>query len=1554
MKHKGTCFLSTALAVLMAVSSVAGSAVNVFAAGDSEAESTETIRVADDTTDNDIVIVEDDSAGDEIVIEAVEEEPSASVSLADTMQDESGIKVEGEKEYQAGDAIPLNIEAENPTEEDVQLRLYFWDYSEELPSDRESWSDILRDACADVQVSEFKDTEKMSVELTKGTEKVTADAEWIQEKDTEDVTSCYMALDMPAQTSGAFTIQAVSENAETVTVVPVMVSDTEEVSGNALQMTWAEAGIVIEETEDTEESIQIEESEEIEVEEEQIVVETEEPSDSFASVYLGDDVKTDDLNASDFASMRLVVLADDESVIVNDSDVIGQYDNVYLLQFTSIQQTMNAYAYYKDKVTAVEPDATVEAAEENGSISILEESSIPMSEEENPILALNDTEALPEVKEEHGVIALIDTGVKEHANVMDRVSVIDDVLEGNGHGDDMLEAIVSQDVDAKVLSIRAMDDNGFGTVSSLVAAMEYAMEQDVDMINLSLYARTTLSTSVLKQEIQKATDAGILVVGAAGNDGVDVADYVPGSVEEAYIIGAANEDGSRLKASNFGATVDYNVVADSTSKAAALFTGFVSANGLDAVPGVLNQGLIYATDYKTVEEEEPAEEEDFSDYTLDTSKTVTVKYLFADTSYMEDGDTIDSLYDKYMYTYEFVLGTFAEEAELYAVGDGTYKFKADGPLKNGCVVDNQYADVVFARSNANGEVVTEGVNMDASTGVATVTEEALQKKDGDFSDIQVQILVPMEGMDSVTQDVKVENADDSVYDVKISAEPFGYEVIPLAVTGVETELESSDFEVYLNDNQVPASAVWDEEEKSLSIYDTYAIAIHKIRIKVKTDVDSVFQVAATKATTKPMFYLPDGTDVSTLKVKTTSTVNSAMGVKGYEDWASALPKSIIGTNLNGVTGYDHEKELMGYIGIPKTLFGIDFNCVKKTGKAFGKGYWDAGTTPSGVKSTSKKFNAGIGTACVHAAKKAAIKTGTRMKVKYTITKRWTEGEYTYFNMTMLGKSRNNGNPLGQTMGAMVTFAVKNNQYGYLKLKKGIDSSVSAADKKIIKANTSYYTLANATYTVYKTKSGDTLSGKMGTLTTDASGNSTDSLQVPVGANGTTYYIKETKAPKGYKLNSKIYSVKVTVSHTSAAPKVANVKDIPKLGNLKVQKASANPDVTDNNNCYSFEGAEFTIYTNSACTKAYKTIKTNKSGVATLANMPLGAYWVKETKAPEHYQLNTTWKQKVTIKATHTASAPLTITCKDEPGNDPNPIVMKKIWHGDETPTIPSLAGTQFTIKYYDNMDKDTSGKPLKTWVIEVKKVGNNYFAGLSDTYLVKDLSDDLYKNKSGNVMAPYGTYSIQETKSAPAYTLEGELKDENGNVVSKTTEPYITVVDGDNGYPWLQGGNEYTGYNETVDTSIKIVKYDHKDKPLAGVTFKLTDSKGKVVATETTGEDGIVHFKELYPDRYTVTEIKTAEGESLLAEPFVIETPTRVTEEDIETYNIDKDKLTYDPYEDIYYIFDLTYEVGNDVTFTPPMTGGFTDITTFLPLIGGMGIFGSIGAIGYRRRKKQK
>ena len=309
---------------------------------------------------------------------------------------------------------------------------------------------------------------------------------------------------------------------------------------------------------------------------------------------------TERLNREDFGSMRLVVLLSAEEEVADPEHVIAQYDSIYLLQYGSVEQSMNAYIYYQSHSNAVEPDRVVNtAAGSSGS----EASGVTVTENANPIMALAEEPDSKIAQRTDGVIALIDTGAGESANVISRISLIDDALTGsNSHADSMVAAIAGQDANARILSIRAMGDDGHGTVSSVVAAMEYAMEQNVRIINLSLYAKTNLLNSVLESEILKASSMGIHVVGAAGNDGSDVLGYMPGCVEAAWIIGACDENGARLRNSNFGATVDYNVVAESTSEAAAKFSGYLSVHGVKEIQ--TGNGLIYAASSDEAADEE--------------------------------------------------------------------------------------------------------------------------------------------------------------------------------------------------------------------------------------------------------------------------------------------------------------------------------------------------------------------------------------------------------------------------------------------------------------------------------------------------------------------------------------------------------------------------------------------------------------------------------------------------------------------------------------------------------------------------------------------------------------------------------------------------------------------------------------------------------------------------------------------------------------------------------------------------------------------------------------
>ena len=342
------------------------------------------------------------------------------------------------------------------------------------------------------------------------------------------------------------------------------------------------------------------------------------------------------LDADLFSSARLVIMTENADSIVDTEHIIANYDNIYLMQYSTVEQAMTAYLYYSYNastgvIDAVEPDAPIEAAGEetvDGTVPI-EETSIPVTEEANPINAIEEA-PMVQTEGSKNVIALIDTGVSESANVIDRVSLIGDELEGNGHGDKMLHAIVGQNANANVLSIRTMGNDGRGTVSSIIAGMEYALNHNVSIINLSLASKTNMANSVLAAEIEKAVHAGVQVVGAAGNNNADVKDYMPGSVSSALIIGAANEDGTKLPSSNYGDTVDYNVVAESTSEAAAKFSGFMST-GIDIMSVINIGGLIYQTDYEAMmKPETPSPSPDVDDKDIPETEPEDAPWVIGD------------------------------------------------------------------------------------------------------------------------------------------------------------------------------------------------------------------------------------------------------------------------------------------------------------------------------------------------------------------------------------------------------------------------------------------------------------------------------------------------------------------------------------------------------------------------------------------------------------------------------------------------------------------------------------------------------------------------------------------------------------------------------------------------------------------------------------------------------------------------------------------------------------------------------------------------------------
>lgn len=242
-----------------------------------------------------------------------------------------------------------------------------------------------------------------------------------------------------------------------------------------------------------------------------------------------------------------------------------------------------------------------------------------------------------------------------------------------------------------------------------------------------------------------------------------------------------------------------------------------------------------------------------------------------------------------------------------------------------------------------------------------------------------------------------------------------------------------------------------------------------------------------------------------------------------------------------------------------------------------------------------------------------------------------------------------------------------------------------------------------------------------------------------------------------------------------------------LGWIGVQKESANPELTDGNDCYSLEGAEYTIYKTESDANNNKNsigkLTTNDKGYGSSDWLELGTYWIKETKAPEGYALD---DEPIKVQVNEVAKASK-VTVEEEPQNDPAFVLIGK-FDGDHTynwkeniaqAKAPSLAGAQFEVKFYPTLDEDYSSvEPLRTWYLETDEDG---YCKLDEAFLAPDkVSDPFFMDHDGTPTLPLGTLTFKEIKAPEGYNLEEIYDyDANGNLVPVENGIYVRQVTGD-------------------------------------------------------------------------------------------------------------------------------------------------------------------------------
>lgn len=359
-----------------------------------------------------------------------------------------------------------------------------------------------------------------------------------------------------------------------------------------------------------------------------------------------------------------------------------------------------------------------------------------------------------------------------------------------------------------------------------------------------------------------------------------------------------------------------------------------------------------------------------------------------------------------------------------------------------------------------------------------------------------------------------------------------------------------------------------------------------------------------------------------------------------------------------------------------------------------------------------------------------------------------------------------------------------------------------------------------------------------------------------------------------------------------------------FGWIDLVKKSDNENMTNNNSCYSLEGAKYGVYSDGV---QVDTLVTDEDGYAKSSILPVGNYTVKEITASTGYDLDEN-TYNVTIIKDQTVRA----DSLETPGNDPIAITIVK--NDAQTLGMPqgdaTLEGAEFTIKYYDGYytEDDLPKEATRTWVLQtVKRPNGLYVANFTTTgCVIKDRSDDLFY-QDGMPTLPLGTISIEETKAPKGYLLKGNTLNVTDNTTGETTtvedSKYVAQVTKEYQGAKLQFGNDA---NEMVVTEkvkkqkIQIFKSGYRNgqsevvKGLANAefTFKLkseVDEKGWDAATTydviTTGEDGWAITKDLPFGEYQVRE--TVTPKDFYTNPDFTVSITKDTSE----YENDEDKV---------------------------------------------------------------
>ena len=397
---------------------------------------------------------------------------------------------------------------------------------------------------------------------------------------------------------------------------------------------------------------------------------------------------------------------------------------------------------------------------------------------------------------------------------------------------------------------------------------------------------------------------------------------------------------------------------------------------------------------------------------------------------------------------------------------------------------------------------------------------------------------------------------------------------------------------------------------------------------------------------------------------------------------------------------------------------------------------------------------------------------------------------------------------------------------------------TSADVSITQGN-SAYSLAGATYNVYKGTSGT--GSVVATFTTDEAGHATLSTPLEDG----TYSVKEVTPPKGYKLDTKVYTFTINGADTSLS-----VEDEPGTLTLKLKKKDSQTGSTPQGNA-SLAGAVYQVsYQKGGQTVTEELTSDATGNLGTLEGIPFGTVTVKELTAPEGYRLDTE-VHTYTVDGSQLTGDVYELEVDDLTEDVmQGGLTIQKL--DSQTGTTPqgdaSLAGISFEIVNESQNAVVVGGRTIQPGQVATTITTNA--SGVATT---------------GANALPYGDYTVREsaTNDSMLLTFTEEISitiDEDGEMLEYEAEDDvvrggITVTKQDS-----QMGSTPQGNSSFAGISFEVVNRSANPVVVGGQTYAV----GDVVMTITTDENGHASTgSEALP--YGTYEVKeSATNESML------------------------------------------------------------------------------------------